>query len=75
MGQLETFNSAAKDNYVESKKMYETMKEKTRRATQFAGEPIVERPEATIAPDVFAAEARANYVRSKQQYRDMKDRQ
>jgi hypothetical protein len=69
------FAKVASENYHESKKLYNSMMEKTRRPTQFAGEPAIAGEVQSISAEVYATEARSNYIASKKAYRDMKDRQ
>ena len=65
----------ALSNYLSSKKAYNDQKEKTRRATQFAGEPVSAISTPRMSMEKYAEESKHNYLLSKAAYREMLERQ
>jgi hypothetical protein len=60
---------------MKAKDAYKAQMEKTRKATQFAGDPVSAASTPRISTDDYAKQSRDNYELSKKAYRDMLERQ
>jgi len=65
----------ATENYLKAKETYKEPVAKTRKATQFAGDPVSATETPRISSDAYATQSRENYAISKKAYTDMLERQ